>query len=451
MRIIFFIAAVLYSFIGTAQLSEKTIDSVLKIYVDNREFSGVAYLSVNGKIAYHKSFGYKNYETKEKLSGDEVFQVGSVTKQFTAALILKLQEEGKLSVHDKITKYFPQYSSWDSIAIHNLLNHTSGIFNYTNISKFMAGEVANPISREKMINLFSGRRLMFSPGSMYAYSNSNYILLGYIIEDLTGLSYDKAVRKYIFEPLDMKNSGFDFANLPVQYKATGYVSIKQEGFKPALIVDSTASGAAGNIYSNVKDLDKWVHGLLEDKIINKESRRLMFTPGHENYGYGILSDSIYGKYRLSHGGGIHGFNSHLEFFPDSEISVILLSNVNTGKLQEISSMLSALAHGVDLPKEYQPELQTLKNLEGVYKITEGFSIDVKEVSGKLTIQATGQPRVELTALTDTSYYLKMVNARINFLLNESGSPEALELIQSGQRFTAIKMTIKDPIENQNKL
>lgn len=430
-----FIVALLFSFCAGAQVSEKTLDSLIGIYKNNGEFNGIAYVAVNGKPVYNKSFGYANMENKSAFSGEEFFQIGSVTKQFTAAVILKLEEEGKLSVNDKLTKYFPQYPAWDSITIHHLLNHTSGLFNYTNVSRFMQEEVEKHQTRESIIKLFSNRRLMFSPGSNYAYSNSGYMLLGYIIEDVSGLSYDKAVRKYIFDKLGMAHSGFDFRAVPENKRATGYMYLKNDTASRAPIVDSTVSGAAGCIYTNVYDLEKWANGLLEGKVVGKSSLEKMFTPGKSSYGYGIIIDSIYGKSRLVHGGGIHGFNAHLEIYPNEGILIILLSNVNSGKLQEMADKISAHAHGLPLPKAFEPDQEVLKNLEGKYEITKDLNIDIRVQEGKLTLQVTNQPRVELTALSNTSFVLKSANARVDFTLNASGKAEQLELLQNGQKFT----------------
>lgn len=449
MKIKLLVFLLLTSLLGAAQLPGKTIDSILNLYYGKGEFNGVAFISIKNKPEYHKSFGYKNVNKKEKFTGEEIFQIGSVTKQFTAAVILKLQEEGKLSVNDKLTKYFPQYPAWDSITIHHLLNHTSGLFNYTNISKFMQEEVASSKTREELIKLFSHRSLQFSPGTKYAYSNSGYLLLGYIIEDITGLSYDKAVRKYIFESIGMNNSGFDFTNLSSNLKTTGYSLIKGDSAIVSPVVDSTVSGAAGNIFSNVKDLNNWIQSLCKEKIINKESLEKMFSPGLGNYGYGIVSDSIYGKHRVSHGGGIHGFNSNLEYFPGTETSIVLLSNVNTGKLQEISNMLSAIAHNLPLPEEYQPDINTLKKLEGKYKVSENFAIDIRIADGVLTLQATNQGRFPLTAITDTNFVLKIVNATINFSQNQKGEINKLELIQNGMNITGIKEEGQSLLKNEN--
>jgi CubicO group peptidase (beta-lactamase class C family) len=160
---------------------------------------------------------------------------------------LKLQEQGKLNLQDKLSKYFPGYPKGDSIDIHQLLSHTSGIYNYTDDENFMRNELTRPASRERMMSLFENKPLNFSPGSRMKYSNSNFLLLGYIIEKLTKRSYEEMVYELIFEPLHMNESGFDFAHL--KNKATGYTSIIENSGNLSIVVDSTVSFAAGAMYS----------------------------------------------------------------------------------------------------------------------------------------------------------------------------------------------------------
>src|SRR6187455_1847958 len=201
------------------------LDTLMSAYAKLHKFNGAALVAKNGIILLNKGFGYRNATEKVTNNEQTIFQLGSVTKQFTSAVILKLQEEKKLSVSDKLSKYFPGYPKGDSITIEQLLTHTSGIFNYTNNGTFMENEVTKSASREKIMALFKDKPLDFSPGTGWNYSNSAYSLLGYIIEDVTKMPYEQVVRKYIFTPLQMTHSGFDFTHLKINEKATGYFKL----------------------------------------------------------------------------------------------------------------------------------------------------------------------------------------------------------------------------------
>src|SRR6187402_904526 len=233
------------------------LDTLMSAYAKLHKFNGAALVAKNGVILLNKGYGYRNAENKVANNEQTIFQLGSVTKQFTSAIILKLQQEKKLSVSDKLSKYFPDYLKGDSITIEHLLTHTSGIYNYTNDANFMSNEVTKSASREKIMALFKDKPLDFSPGTGWNYSNSGYSLLGYIIEAVTKKPYYQAVRKYVFTPLHMTHSGFDFTHLKKKEKATGYFSL--DGKKPAIapIVDSSVSFSAGAIYSTVGDLYLW--------------------------------------------------------------------------------------------------------------------------------------------------------------------------------------------------
>ena len=206
-----------------AQDDAARLDTLLNAYQQLGRFNGSALVAKNGTVLLNKGYGYRNHEAGVLNDEHSIFQMGSVTKQFTSAVILKLQAEHKLSVSDKLSKYFPEYPKGDSITIKELLTHTSGIYNYTNNGDFMKNEITKPKTREEMMALFENKPLDFSPGTSWSYSNSGYSMLGYIIEKVTKSSYEQAVRKYIFSPLKMTQSGFDFAALKSPDKTTGYL------------------------------------------------------------------------------------------------------------------------------------------------------------------------------------------------------------------------------------
>jgi CubicO group peptidase (beta-lactamase class C family) len=317
----------------TPVFSQDKPDELISAYVKMGSFNGSVLVAQHGQILLKKNYGLDDAHA--------VYQIASVTKTFTSALTLKLNELHLLSLTDKLSKYYPGYPKGDSITIQQLLTHTSGVYNYTMNSDFMNTAASKPIDEEKMLALFKDQPLDFSPGTGWNYSNSGYMLLGYISQKVTHLSYQEAIRKYIFKPLNMNHSGFDFAHLAV--RATGYYADSANVYnKLAPMVDSSVSFAAGSIYSSVEDLYKWHTGLEHYQIIHKASTEKALTLVKNNYGYGWQIDSLYGHKIVYHGGGIWGFRSNFTRVPEDDICIVLLSNIETPVLESISKKLLAI-------------------------------------------------------------------------------------------------------------
>jgi len=343
-----------------AQQNVQKIDGLLKQYYDYGQFNGSILVAEKGKIIYEKGFGMANMEWAIPNQPDTKFRIGSVTKQFTAALVLQLVEEGKIKLDGKITDYLTDYrkDTGGKVTIHQLLNHTSGIPSYTSRPKFFAEISRNPYGVSDFVKKFASGDLEFEPGSKFSYNNSGYSLLGAIIERVTGKSYETVLTERILKPLGMTNSGYD-NHAPVLHKrASGYKKTP-DGFVNAAYLDMSIPYAAGSIYSTVEDLFKWDQSLQEDKILSAESKRLMFTPGLGNYGYGIrITDQPIGKTgqkikTIGHGGGINGFNSLLLRAVEKQQTVMILDNVNLGQHHgKITNAIISILNGqpVEPPK-----------------------------------------------------------------------------------------------------
>jgi CubicO group peptidase (beta-lactamase class C family) len=312
------------SFSAFPQTISKKIDSLLTAYQKVSDFNGSVLVARKGTIIFEKGYGYKNKKALLPNDPNTVFQIGSITKQFTSAIILQLKEKQKLSLQDKLSQYIPDYPNGDQITIEQLLTHTAGIYNYTNNRDFMKDESTKPIARDSLLALFRNKPLDFKPGEKFNYSNSGYILLGYIIEKVTGKSYFQVVRDNIFRPLHMDHSGFDFTHLTSSDKATGYNP--PAPLAPAEIVDSSVSLSAGAVYTTIGDLYKWDRALYSGSILSQPSEEAAFTPHLARYGYGWMIDSLYGKRVVEHGGGITGFVSFILRVPEDETCIIVLDN-----------------------------------------------------------------------------------------------------------------------------
>jgi CubicO group peptidase (beta-lactamase class C family) len=434
-NILVIIALALFISCQGQSVAEK-MDQLMTAYANNYQFNGSVLVAHKGKVILEKGYGYRNAAQKIPNDQHSIFQIGSVTKQFTAAIIMQLQQEKKLSVKDPLSKYFPGFTHGDKITIENLLNHTSGLYNYTSDSTIMNSDVSKPYAQSVLIEKFKKYPPDFEPGSKWSYSNSGYSMLGYIIEKVTGKPYEKVMRERILSPLGMSHSGFDYTHLQNNYKTTGYFSLADSA-KIAPIVDSTLAYSAGALYSTVGDLYKWERAIYTDKILKPESWKQTFTPFLNKYGYGWGIDTLYGKTYMAHSGGIHGFTSYLMRFPEEELVVIAMDNSSHG-LSKISRSLVAIA--LDKPytlpepkKSTQVSTELLQKYVGEYELMPNFTITVTLDGNQLKGQATGQPAFDLFPEKENLFFLKVVDAKVEFIRDEKGEVKELILYQNGQQ------------------
>lgn len=443
-NIILFLVIVSFGLAVTAQETTQKIDELLSAWVKNEKFNGTALVVQNGNTVLQKGYGLKNAATKELNDGNTIFQIGSITKQFTSAIILRLQENKKLSIHDKLSKYFPALPFAEKVSIENLLSHTSGIYNYTNDGDFMKTEAVKPATHEKLLALFKDKPLEFEPGSRFSYSNSNYILLGFIIEKISGKPYEQVVHEMIFGPLHMDHSGFDFASLRSADKAVGYFALSASSATVAGIVDSSVSYAAGAIYTTAADLLKWDRALYTEKIISKSSLKDAYSIRKGNYGLGWTIDSAYGRQVYQHGGGIFGFTSFIFRNPEENSSIFLFDNKGDGSLEKIAAGINAILHNkpYELPRERianKIDTATVKQFLGEYELMPGFILTITLEDGKLMVQATGQGKAELYEEKPNFFFLKVADVQVEFLKNDSGVTDKLILHQGGRATPAKKI------------
>ncbi len=416
------------------------LDTLMDAYAKALGFNGTVFAATKGAVIFEKGYGYRNKNTNARNDTNTIFQIGSITKQFTSAIILQLQEQNKLSLQDSLTKYIPDYPNGNKITIEHLLTHTSGVYNYTNDVSFMVNETTHPINRDSLINRFKYKPLDFQPGEKFNYSNSGYILLGYIIEKVTGQSYFQVVRQRIFQPLHMDHTGFDFTHLNSPDKAIGYTS--PESTTPANIVDSSVSFAAGAIYTTVGDLYKWDQALRAGRIISPASQEKAYTPHLSQYGYGWMISTVDGKRMVEHGGGITGFVSDIRRIPEDETCIVVLDNQpNEASPSRIAHDIAEILNGKDvkLPKAKGAttpaitiDTTILRQYVGVYQVSPTFSIAITLDGGRLYGQATGQGKFELFAEKKDHFFLKVVQAEVEFVRGADDHVEKLILHQNGQ-------------------
>lgn len=315
------------------------IDSLVSLYHKYGQFNGSVLVADNGKVLYEKGFGLANMEWNVPNTPDTRFRLGSITKQFTATLILQLVEQGKIKLDGKLIDYLPDYrkDTGEKVTIHNLLSHTSGIPSYTSLPGFFQNVSRNPYTVDEFIKKYASGDLEFEPGTKFVYDNSGYFLLGAIIEKVTGKPYEQVLQENIFDPVGMKNSGYDHWGTIINKRATGY-SRTPRGYQNAAYLDMSIPYAAGSLYSTVEDLYLWDQALYGEKILSAKSKDLMFKPNLNNYGYGfvIMKATLAPPTKLAvpviqHSGGINGFSTVIVRMTNDKRLIVLLDNAEDGQ------------------------------------------------------------------------------------------------------------------------
>lgn len=429
---VFFLAAVsCLHYKVMAQDRSSEMEKLIATYTEQQWFSGSVLVAQKGKILLSKGYGMANYELSVPNTPTTKFRLGSVTKQFTAAAILQLQERGLLNVKDALKKFIPDYPHGDSITVHHLLNHTSGIANFTSMISYKEF-MRQAATLEETIGRFKKEPLDFTPGTQYNYSNSNYVLLAYIIEKVSGETYEHYIRTHIFEPLGMKDSGYDNAETLLPNRASGYRP-ENGGLANASFIDMSIPAGAGGLYSTTEDLYKWDRALYTEKILKKQSLDAMFTPGLDHYGYGW---AIFDKPRklVTHSGGINGFMTNISRFPDDDVCIIVLGNSESSESVNITNSLSAILFGnpYTLPVVAKIDTSVYREYAGEYEFTPDFLITISTEDGQLFAQATGQNRFEIFPSSEAKFFLKVVDAQLSFKRNAAGKVDTVVLHQDGR-------------------
>jgi D-alanyl-D-alanine carboxypeptidase len=340
---------------GGSSVSNKTpvtlssaVDAVVNTAFPQQIKPGIQVaLAKSGTILYAQAYGFSNWGTQQATQTNTIFEIGSITKQFTAALIMKLQEQGKLQVDDSINKYLPEYGFPPAITLRTLLTHTSGLPNYTNFTRY-PGWAVNGASVGIVLTEIGQAPLDFLPGTAYSYSNSNFFVLGAIIEKVTGTTYAVNLQQFIFSPLGLTNTYYSIP--PASQSAIGYTSAGT----PALVVDRSAPFAAGALSSNVSDLVAWDNALINGKVVSPDSFKAMtssngFVSGGASYGFGLSLSTFNKRNTIEHGGAINGFTAYNTVFLDDGFTLVVLTNndsINPSALA--GSILNAVCNSTEL-------------------------------------------------------------------------------------------------------
>jgi CubicO group peptidase (beta-lactamase class C family) len=413
------------------------MDQIVQSYLTNNSFMGTVLVARGDQVLFSKGYGSANLEWNVPNSPGTKFRLGSVTKQFTAASILLLEERGKLSVSDPVKKYLPDApAAWDKITIFHLLTHTSGIPNFTGFPDYAKLEPF-ATTAEKVVARFRDKPLDFEPGEKWNYSNSGYVLLTYLIEKITGGSYKTFVQENIFTPLGMKDSGYDSNSAVIPHRASGYALVNNQ-LENAGFVHMSVPQGAGALYSTTEDLLKWERALLGGKLLQAASLEKMTTPYKNNYAFGLQVETVGGHKVIEHGGGIQGFNTELAYYPDDKLTVVVLGNVNGQAPGQIATQLAALSHGetLKLPgerKEITLDAKTLSRYVGAYRMDSGANMLITLENNQLLSKLGNQQAIPIFPESRTMFFPKVVDAELEFTKDDDqGRPSQLILHQNGR-------------------
>ena len=368
--------------VSFAQNKAAKIDALVQQYVNNKQFNGSVLVAEKGQVIFKKGYGMANMEWNIPNAPDTKFRLGSITKQFTAMLVMQLVEKGKLKLEAKVTDYLPDYpkATGDKITIHHLLTHTAGVPNYTSFPGFFQTKSRDPYKPDAFLKTFADMPLEFEPGTKYSYSNSGYFLLGAIIEKVTGKSYADVLNENILAPIQLKNTGYDLAGPILPKRAAGYEK-QGAGYLNTPYLDMSIPYAAGSLYSTVEDLYKWDQALYTDKLLSASTKTTMFTPALDHYAYGwIVANQKIGGLKdsllvIEHSGGINGFNTIISRIPKDKQLIVLLNNTGGAPLSDMRRNIQRILYDQPIEAPKKPLADALRQsiqAESLTKAQEKF-------------------------------------------------------------------------------
>ena len=413
--------------------------ALVKEYVQDGLFAGTVLVARDGKPVFRQAYGMANREWTIPNGVDTRYRIGSITKQFTAAAILQLADENKLGLDEPIKNYLQGLpASWGPASIRQLLTHTSGIPSYTMAEDFHAKVEPVKHSPQELIDLVKDLPLNYEHGTTFSYNNSGYLLLGRIIETVSGMRYPDYLEQKLLKPLKLRNSGYDDGRIVVRRLAQDYTDGMDDVLKGRLFNMSNAY-AAGAMYSTVDDLLAWQQMLVKGKVLGPASQKAMFTDGGHHYGFGWFVREQFSRKLVEHGGNIGAYSSLLAYYPDDKLTVIVLSNYGEEVVSKISDGLARLALGVaPAHRQVQVDPRLYAGLVGRYQLGSAI-FDISAKNGRLFARLTGQRQLEIFPEGEYRYFFKAVDAALTFEKDAAGNIDAVTLHQNGSDIRAKRL------------
>ena len=424
------------------------IEAYLKPFSETGNLIGTVLVARGGRTLFRQSYGMANFELRVANSNETRYHIASVCKPFTAAAILQLQEQGRLSVSDHVSKYVPGFPNGDRITLENLLTHSSGIPDINGIEDYDAF-ASSPHTLEQVVAKFAGLPLQFAPGSNQRYSNSNYNLLALILEKVSGESYENYLRQHIFEPAGMKDSGLDDASRLIPWAASGYNPAGISGFEKARYVNWSNKTGAGSMYSTVDDLYRFDRALKTDILLKRATQQKYFVESDENF-YGWYTwNSRLGHRLLAAKGHGPGFTAELDRFPDDDVTIIVLSNsYETASQHPITDALAAIVFGQQLPPTTPMRTAAIpESLLASYAGQYQYGQDYFDPNAKFTLTAEagyllmkiGDRQASLVPVSETAFLERTFFGHFEMTKDAAGRVTGLTCRYGDKTFTAHRL------------
>ena len=418
----------------------KNADQLLSAYHKQDLFTGNVLIAKQGKVIFSKSYGMADRESEKKNNIQTTFRIGSISKSFTAVLILQLQEKGLLNIEDNLGRYFPSFPKADSIKLKHLLSNSSGIRDF--IGMVGIAKWSTVKSYKELIDTVSGKSLKFTPGKEFDYSSSNFLLLAAIAEQVTGKDYVSLLNTNIIKKIGLTNTGMDKLARADKSQAMGYMVSAKNFYNRVGEMNIGILSGAGGMYSSTEDLLKFDQALYNNSLLSKKSRTLLFTPNLGNYGLGWEIIEQDGVKSIGHSGAIDGFKSNLIRFPEQNITLIILSNYYDIQSFELYGELRKVALGKDfqLPSNHNfvnLSIDKLQKYTGDYEINEKMKLTVSIKDKMLTVSLPGSGDMLLYPESEADFYIRSNNAYGKFIQDPDTNIISLQLIK-GKRISTWK-------------
>ena len=416
-----------------AQIDDDLMDAYFDTLEQNDKYNGSVAISIDGVIVYKRAIGYANIENQIKNNEETKFKIGSISKTFTATLIMMAVEEGKIELNQSINDFFPTIKNADKITVDMLLSHRSGIYNFTSDPKYLDWNI-NPKTEKDLVKIISDYQSEFEPGTKFSYSNSNFVLLSYLLEKIYEKSYSEILTEKICKPFKLKNTYFG-NKINIENNEANSYQYKGEWIK-ASETDTSIPMGAGGISSTPEDLILFGNSLFNGEIVSNESLEKMKTL-RDAAGYGLFYIPFYDKQGFGHSGGIDNFSSVWAYFPDRKVSIAITTNGSDFSDNNILVAMLSIAYdkNIDLPKFRQSDTEVVPGYTGIFSSGYlGMEIEITEKDGNYFAQASGQPAFPIEKKSDTEFSFDLAGIVIEFDPNL----KSFILKQGGGEFIFVK-------------
>ena len=434
-----------------AQSSTLRMKEIVQSYVDAKDFIGSVLVVKDQNVLLSHGYGYADAEWKIPNKPVTKFRLGSVTKQFTAAAVMLLVERGSLNLDEPVKRYLPDApATWDKVTVRLLLTHQAGIPNFTGFPDYAQTQEKNT-TPEALVARFRDKPLEFEPGTRFAYSNSGYALLGYLLERVSGQNYSTFLRSNLFEPLGMSDTGVDDNSRILPARASGYV-LRRGQLYNADYISMTVPYSAGALYSTTVDLLKWERGIFGGKILSTASVNLMTTPVTGGYGFGLFALTRYGNRIVYHSGDIEGFDAMLAYYPDEKVTVVVLGNMSSSAPEEIAEYLGRVASGQHVVTDKERRTVLLKparlvEYAGSYRTTNGLTLVIRSDGVQLFLQltngATSGPKFAMSPESQSAFYVQQLHSEVEFRRTDDGSLQVTSSERGHDDLVGAKISTSD--------